>query len=138
MRKNGKYEMSKETTQRQLTVDDYLRAASIIATCKKECLPCVQRVLELAGIDTSLPHSEPKDQLPCGKSNDTFNTANNINRAHKEYGIPITVIAREAGLNPQQLYGILKGSVPTPERASAINSAIFRLFGKITAGPKKE
>lgn len=42
LRKTGRYEVQQATQQRPLTPDDYLRAAAIIATCKK----CGARVLK--------------------------------------------------------------------------------------------
>ncbi len=52
IRKTGAYSVSvKEARQRELTKDDYIRAASIIAGCRNERLPYVMSFLEEAGFE---------------------------------------------------------------------------------------
>lgn len=54
LRKTGHYEMpqyKQQAKQRDLTKDDYIRAASIISGCRNERLPYVMAFLEKAGLD---------------------------------------------------------------------------------------
>lgn len=54
LRKTGYYEMpqyKQQAKQRDLTKDDYIRAASIISGCRNERLPYVMAFLEKAGLE---------------------------------------------------------------------------------------
>ena len=53
LRKTGCYEMPNvpQAKQRELTKDDYIRAASIISGCRNERLPYVMAFLEQAGLE---------------------------------------------------------------------------------------
>lgn len=52
LRKTGHYEIPKaQAKQRDLTKDDYIRAASIISGCRNERLPYVMAFLEKAGLE---------------------------------------------------------------------------------------
>lgn len=54
LRKTGHYEMlqyKQQASQRALTKDDYIRAASIVSGCRNERLPYVMAFLEQAGLD---------------------------------------------------------------------------------------
>lgn len=54
VRKTGHYEMpqyKQQAKQRDLTKDDYIRAASIISGCRNERLPYVMAFLEQAGLE---------------------------------------------------------------------------------------
>lgn len=61
LRKTGQY--MTHSDQRSLTPDDYIKAASIISTCKDDRLYCARRLLEQAGIDASLLKIEPEPEL---------------------------------------------------------------------------
>lgn len=61
LRKTGRY--MTHSDQRSLTPDDYIKAASIISTCKDDRLYCARRLLEQAGINASLLKIEPEPEL---------------------------------------------------------------------------
>lgn len=64
IRKTGKSATQDEVPPRELTSDDYFRAASIVATCKNERLPYVLSYPKMAGISAAYA-----DQLK-GKDDD--------------------------------------------------------------------
>lgn len=51
IRKTGSYSIPSCSPYRELTTDDYLRAASIVATCRKGRLPLVVDLLKKGGIE---------------------------------------------------------------------------------------
>ena len=66
LRKTGTYTMPKmeneeKTEQRDITRDDYIRAAAIVGSCKNERLPIVLNLIERAGI--SIPKVEPANSM---------------------------------------------------------------------------
>lgn len=124
LRRTGRYETAQAATQRPLMPDDYLRAASIIATCKNERLPYALQLLGRAGIDISLlpakKQAEPQER-------DTT-TAQLINTACSEYGISLRAIERATGVYANQISRIRRGeSFPRPEMATIIRDAIKKL-----------
>lgn len=126
LRKNGRYETQQVVTQRPLTPDDYLRAATIIATCKNERLPYALSLICKAGIEVGLLPDRSKNT-----ERDT-STAKLINVACNEYGLSMTAIARATGLYTTQIARIKCGdSIPKPERASVICGAIRRLVPEL-------
>lgn len=62
IRKTGTYTLS--TKQRQLTTDDYMKAAAIVADCRNERLPYVLGFLEQGGFNISRVEP-PRDSIPC-------------------------------------------------------------------------
>lgn len=52
LRKTGRYETQRAMPEREITKDDYLKAAQIVATCRNERLPYVFDFLKQAGITT--------------------------------------------------------------------------------------
>ena len=92
LRETGRYEMPQAVpAQRPLTVDDHLRAAAIIATCKSERLPYVIQLLVQVGIH--IPLLTAKTQ-----ARDTT-TARLINIACSEYGVTLRGLERATGPN---------------------------------------
>lgn len=66
LRKTGTYTMPKmeneeKTEQRDITRDDYIRAAAIIGSCKNERLPIVLNLIERSGI--YIPKVEPANSM---------------------------------------------------------------------------
>lgn len=87
--------------QRALTVDDYLRAASIVGSCRNERLPIVVELIRNAGLEI------PELKLMAAKRQETLKTEKDvegraaayINAAHNNFDIPINEIAEMTGLN---------------------------------------
>lgn len=67
---------------RETTNDDYLRAASIVASCKNERLPYVLAYLSKAGLSTVCPVRTQEEQRDrYGISDTTIGKATGLNRA---------------------------------------------------------
>lgn len=121
IRKHGQYAVPQAEATRPLTPDDYLRAASILATCKSDRLKYVIPLIRKAGIEVAAYESgrdKPRD----------VTTANLINRACNDYGLSLRGIERASGVSAVQLSRIRRGeSFPSAERAAIIRDAIERL-----------
>lgn len=134
LRKTGKYEIAEQETveQRQLTVDDYIRAASIIAGCRNERMPTVIALLEKSGIRIpTLEEIEGKARV-ISEYDETGETASMINLAINEYGINQARIAKLCGLQATQIMRIRTGQQkPKKDRARVIKDAIRREIDKV-------
>lgn len=121
IRKHGQYVAPQVDATRPLTPDDYLRAASILATCKSDRLKYVMPLIRKAGIEVAAyegGRNKPRD----------VTTANLINRACNDYGLSLRGIERASGISATQLSRIRRGeSFPSVERAAIIRDAIERL-----------
>ena len=121
IRKHGQYVAPQVDATRPLTPDDYLRAASILATCKSDRLKYVIPLIRKAGIEVAAyegGRNKPRD----------VTTANLINRACNDYGLSLRGIERASGISATQLSRIRRGeSFPSVERAAIIRDAIERL-----------
>lgn len=128
LRRSGKYEIQKSEPieQRQLTVDDYIRAASIIAGCRNERMPTVIALLKKSGIEiASLTDIN-------SEYDETGITAALINRAINEYGMNATKIGRLCGLHATQIIRIRTGQAkPKKDRARIIQNAIQAEIDKL-------
>jgi len=92
IRQNGYYAlMPVETSQRALTPDDYLRAATIVARCRNDRLPYVLGFLEKGGWDV------PKIEKPAFKRTPI---AAVVNRTLEETGLSLRQLAKLTGLCP--------------------------------------
>ena len=114
--------------QRQITIDDYIRAASIIAGCRNERMPTVLALLKQSG--SSIPKLE---EIPGAFSDrdETGETASTINEAINDYGMSITQIGKLCGLHATQIMRIRNGqSKPRKDRARVICDAIKREIEK--------
>lgn len=133
LRKTGRYEVQKPepVEQRQLTIDDYIRAASIIAGCRNERMPTVMALLEKSGIEIpSLEDIEGKARI-TSEYEETGETASMINEAINDYGIKQARIAKLCGLQPTQIMRIRTGQCkPRRDRARVIQDAIRREMAK--------
>lgn len=90
IRQNGYYAlMPVETSQRTLTPDDYLRAATIVARCRNDRLPYVLGFLEKGGWDV------PKIEKPVFKRTPI---AVVVNRTLEETGLSVRQLAKLTGL----------------------------------------
>lgn len=95
IRQNGYYAlMPVETSQRALTPDDYLRAATIVARCRNDRLPYVLGFLEKGGWDV------PKIEKPAFKRTPI---AVVVNRTLEETGLSLRQLAKLTGLCPTTL-----------------------------------
>lgn len=130
LRKTGRYEAVRaeatperdELPERALTHDDYIRAASIVATCRNERLPYVLAYLKKAGIDA----------LSGGMVNDTvkperdkYEVMRLLIKAHGEYGISDAEISKQTGLSRKQISMYRTGErFPRVGRAEFIKAVI--------------
>lgn len=118
IRKNGYYSIEPiEPIERITTKDDYIRAASIIGSCKNERLPYVLSILAKAGVDI--------EQTPAIMNLSDGECARLINKAVNDYGLSMTAIGRLVGLQATQISRIRSGeSIPTAQRSKVICDAI--------------
>lgn len=124
IRRTGEYRVA--ATQdgappRELTSDDYFRAASIVATCKNERLPYVLSYLKMAGISAAYA-----DQLK-GKDNDRdkYEVMRLLVKAYSEYGISDAAIGRATGLDRAQIRMYRSGDrFPKAGRAEYIKAVV--------------
>ena len=137
IRKTGKYEAAKEEEEvaqddaltglpeRELTRDDYFRAASIVATCRNERLPYVLSCLAQAGIATmSMPVQRPNQN-----SHDKFEIMRLLMKAHNDFGISDAQIGRMTGLNRKQINLYRLGErCPRVGRGECIKAAVASLL----------
>lgn len=120
IRATGSYIVSEKPAlpQRSVTMDDYLRAAQIVAVCKSERLPYVMGLLAKGGI--TMPEYEPTADTKNG-----LEAARLINKAYNEYGMSLSEIGRLTGIHKQQICRIRSGqSIPKEPRASLIIQTI--------------
>lgn len=124
IRRTGEYRVAAtqdEVTPRELTSDDYFRAASIVATCKNERLPYVLSYLKMAGISAAYA-----DQLK-GKDNDRdkYEVMRLLAKAYGEYGISDAAIGRATGLDRAQIRMYRSGDrFPKAGRAEYIKAVV--------------
>lgn len=115
IRKTGSYSIEPlQPTERITTKDDYLRAASIVGSCRNERLPYVLSILAKAGLDIVQPGDTESGE--CARL---------INKAVNDYGLSMTAIGKLTGLHTTQIQRIRTGaSKPSAERSQLICSAI--------------
>lgn len=115
IRKTGSYSIEPlQPIERITTKDDYLRAASIVGSCRNERLPYVLSILAKVGLDIVQP-----GDIESGECTRLINTAIN------EYGLSMTAIGKLTGLHTTQIQRIRTGaSKPSAERSQLICTAI--------------
>lgn len=124
IRRTGEYRVAAtqdEAPPRELTSDDYFRAASIVATCKNERLPYVLSYLKMAGISAAYA-----DQLK-GKNDDRdkYEVMRLLAKAYSEYGISDAAIGRATGLDRAQIRMYRSGDrFPKAGRAEYIKAVV--------------
>lgn len=96
---------------RVLTPDDYLRAASIVATCANGRLPYVLGLLEKGGFEI------PKVEAAKPPESDL---AQAINAAISEHGLTVTLIGEMTGITRAQIYRYRNGQIPRGDRAERL------------------
>jgi prophage antirepressor-like protein len=129
IRKTGAYSIETEQapiTKRETTMDDYLKAASIIASCRNERLPYVFKLLNSAGIDIAViqPYTD-KNGDPQHDRDTSGECARLINTAVNDYGMSMRAIGKLVSLETSQIQRIRSGvSTPTILRSQLICDAI--------------
>lgn len=115
IRKTGSYSIEPlQPIECITTKDDYLRAASIVGSCRNERLPYVLSILAKVGLDVVQP-----GDIESGECTRLINTAIN------EYGLSMTAIGKLTGLHTTQIQRIRTGaSKPSAERSQLICTAI--------------
>ena len=121
IRKTGSYcivSAQGNVEQRVLTVDDYLRAASIVATCKSDRMPYVLSFLERGGFETP----RISETICSSVSRESSMQAVRLMlQAKEEYGLSNAQVGRIVGLDRMQVSRYVNGScIPTPNRAAFI------------------
>lgn len=134
LRKTGIYTMpgAEKAEQRGITRDDYIKAATIVASCRNERLPVVMKLLEQAGLE--VPQiTELQDEIVEKADRDTTGeTASVINNAINDYGFTLRGIERLTGISAMELSRIRKGiSRPKKVRMRIIINAIRNEIEKI-------
>lgn len=95
IRQNGYYAlMPVETSQRSLTPDDYLKAATIVARCRNDRLPYVLGFLEKGGWDVPIIEKTTFKRTPIAVV---------VNRTLEETGLSLRQLAKLTGLCPTTL-----------------------------------
>lgn len=131
LRRSGKYEIATQAEtvppvaqQRALTPDDYIRAASIIGSCRNERLSIVLNMLAQGGF--TVPVLEEINAIESGKDIHG-KAAIAINNAVNDYGMSCSKIGKLTGLPTATITRIRSGSQkPTIQRAALICDAIKR------------
>lgn len=133
LRKTGHYEIGRaRMQQRELTVDDYIRAASIIANCKNERMPTVMALLEKGGISIPALEEVESKRKVVSEYEETGETASLINIAINDYGLTQNRIGKLCGLQGTQIMRIRTGQQkPRKDRARVIQDAIRREMQKV-------
>lgn len=104
---------------RETTNDDYLRAASIVASCKNERLPYVLAYLSKAGLSTVCPVQTQEEQR------DRYEIMRLLVKAYNDYGISDTTIGKATGLNRTQIRMYRTGErFPKAGRAEYIKAVV--------------
>lgn len=104
---------------REVTNDDYLRAASIVASCKNERLPYVLAYLSKAGLSTVCPVQTQEEQR------DRYEIMRLLVKAYNDYGISDTIIGKATGLNRAQIRMYRTGErFPKAGRAEYIKAVV--------------
>jgi len=104
IRKTGSYSVN--VVKRELTTDDCLKAATLIATCKNERIPYVMFYLELGGFDTPTIQKQVQEitqkQIP-----DTF--SEKLQKLIVENGLTQKKLAEITGLSKSGISQYLNG-----------------------------
>ncbi len=124
IRKTGGYGATREAEAlppREITNDDYLRAASIVATCKNERLPYVLSYLKMAGISAVYA-----DRLKGEEDNrDKYEVMRLLVKAYNEHGISDAAIGRATGFDRAQIRMYRSGvRFPKADRAEYIKAVV--------------
>lgn len=118
IRKTGTYGMA---PQRELTKDDYIKAASMISSCKNERLPYVLGFLEEAGF--KIPQVEQVQQQSVEQDN--IVDVELLSRLICESGLSLNKLSELTNVCRTSLYYYKnKKMKPTPERYAVLIQAL--------------
>ena len=129
IRRTGRYEATQTEDeadaavlpQREITNDDYLRAASIVAGCKSDRLPYVLSLLGKAGISVPVKQEAKTGDAPF----DRYEILRLLSTARSEYGLTDAFIGRATGLGAKQITFYRTGiRFPRPARAAHIKAVV--------------
>lgn len=113
IRKTGAYSSTESLAepQRELTVDDYIKAAQILAGCKNERLPYVVTMLNKAGIDIGSGGDDVLKRLPLTDNDKVHGMRANalIREAIAAHGWTYSALANLLGTNKVQIGRYRKG-----------------------------
>ncbi len=102
--------------ERQLTIDDYFRAAALIANCKNERLPYVFSLLEKVGIDMPATENTKKAKLEKQVA-----AVNAMQTARANHGITFKALGEMLGISRNRAWEFVNGQKkPSPEKADFI------------------
>lgn len=110
IRKTGQYR--REEAGREVTVDDYLKAASIVATCRNERLRYVLGFLKQAGIEHSVRGDAEKQDLDMETEQMTKAAAvERMRQVRADKDFSYTQLGRILGIDKVQTYRYVNGQV---------------------------
>lgn len=110
---------------RGLTIDDYMRAAQLVATCKNERLPYVFHYLTAAGLDVPALRDTPAAQAEARARG--IEAVRLANRAHNDYNWSYGQLGQLFGLARVQMQRYCSGSsIPREPRASLMVETLKR------------
>lgn len=128
IRATGTYSLSPEAEQRAVTRDDYIRAASIVGSCKNERMPVVLKLLEAAGLE--VPTVVELAPYRIGRDTEGM-TANAILKARAN-GIGLRTLGYRTGISHVQLDRIVHGkSKPKLDRAELICKVVEEMLSEL-------
>lgn len=131
LRKTGRYETEQtkatpdgdkpkaEHPAREITTDDYIRAASIVSTCKNERLPYVLAYLKQAGIETGALEPCAKKKGDADDADDAPSVEETIKLLNdvRNSGWGLSGLADQLGTSKTNIYRWTKGeNIPKPSR----------------------
>lgn len=117
LRKTGHYETA---PQRELTKDDYIKAASMVSSCRNERLPYVLGFLERAGFKIPEVKEAQEEQTLC-----TNNDGDTLVSLLEESGKSLNELSRLTNICKSALSYYRKGIYkPSPERYAVIIEAL--------------
>lgn len=131
LRKTGRYETEQvkatpdedkpkaEHPAREITTDDYIRAASIVSTCKNERLPYVLAYLKQAGIETGALEPRAKKKGDADDADDAPSVEETIKLLNdvRNSGWGLSGLADQLGTSKMNIYRWTKGeNIPKPSR----------------------
>ena len=119
IRKTGTYGMA---PQRELTKDDYIKAASMVSSCKNERLPYVLGFLQEAGF--KIPETEAVQPL-ASEEQDNIVDVELLSRLICESGLSLNKLSELTNVCRTSLYYYKnKKMKPTPERYAVLIQAL--------------
>lgn len=117
LRKTGSYSLA---PQRELTKDDYIKAASMVSTCRNERLPYVLGFLEQAGFKIPEVEETQEEQTLC-----TGNNGDTLVKLLEESGKSLNELSRLTNICKSALSYYRRGIYkPSPERYAIIVEAL--------------